>query len=297
MDQLGAMRVFLRVIQTGSFSAAAREQSTSQATVSKKISALEDKLGVKLIARTSRELSLTQAGQEYYDHCVNILQEIDEVEANVRSQVSSPKGILRIAAPAPLARILLAPLIAEFLYEYPEIEVDMVIEERHIDLIAEGVDIAIRAKKLEDSSLIARPLFNNPLLLVASPSYLKKHGIPTQPNELKTHNCIVYTFNRSLNNWHFMDNDNEISVPVQGVFRSNSGETNLEMALAGLGITQLPIWMIDKYLEMGDLIRILESFPTDTVPINAIYPHSRHIPLKVRCFVDFIQEKLRGKYP
>lgn len=296
MDQLGAMRVLTRVIQTGSFSAAAREQNTSQATVSKKISALEDKLGVKLITRSSRELSLTQAGQAYYDHCLSILQEIDEVEANVRSQVSSPKGVLRIAAPAPLARILLAPLIAEFLAIYPDIEVDMVIGERHIDLIVEGIDVAIRAKKLEDSSLIARPLFNNPLLLVASKAYLEQHGTPTKPNDLKSHSCIVYTFNRSLNNWHFTENGQETSVTVKGAFRSNSGETNLEMALAGLGITQLPIWMTDTFLDSGALVQVLDAYCTDTVPINAIYPHSRHIPLKVRCFVDFIQEKLRGRY-
>ncbi|MCG9633301.1 LysR family transcriptional regulator [Vibrio sp. Isolate30] len=297
MDQLGAMRVFLRVIETGSFSAAAREQNSSQATISKKVAALEDKLGVKLLTRTSRELSLTQAGQEYYEHCLNIVQEIDEVEASVRSQVSSPKGTLRIAAAAPLARILLAPLIAEFLEEYPDIEVDMVIDERHIDLVAEGIDIAIRARKLEDSSLIARPLFNNPLLLVAAPGYLKKHGVPTQPKDLKSHQCIVYTFNRSLNNWHFVDNGQDVSIPVRGTFRSNSGETNLEMALAGLGITQLPIWMMDEHLQSGKLVRVLEEYPSDTVPINAIYPQSRHVPLKVRCFVNFIQEQLRGRYP
>lgn len=297
MDQLGAMRVFLRVIQTGSFSAAAREQNSSQATISKKVAALEDKLGVKLLTRTSRELSLTQAGQEYYEHCLNIVQEIDEVEASVRSQVSSPKGTLRIAAAAPLARILLAPLIAEFLEEYPDIEVDMVIDERHIDLVAEGIDIAIRARKLEDSSLIARPLFNNPLLLVAAPDYLEKHGVPTQPKDLKSHQCIVYTFNRSLNNWHFVDNGQDVSIPVRGTFRSNSGETNLEMALAGLGITQLPIWMMDEHLQSGKLVRVLEEYPSDTVPINAIYPQSRHVPLKVRCFVNFIQEQLRGRYP
>jgi len=297
MDKLGAMRVFLRVIQTGSFSAAAREQNTSQATVSKKVAALEDNLGVKLITRTSRELSLTQAGQEYYEHCTTIIQEIEEVEASVRSQVSSPTGTLRIAAPAPLARILLAPLIAEFLSEYPEIEIDMVIDERHIDLVAEGIDIAIRARNLEDSTLIARPLFSNPLLLVASPSYIEKHGMPKHPLDLKGHDCIVYTFNRSLNNWHFSNTDQQISVPVRGVFRSNSGETNLEMALAGLGITQLPIWMIDEYLKTGELVTVLEGFPSDSIPINAIYPQSRHIPLKVRCFVNYLQEKLRGKYP
>lgn len=297
MDQLGAMRTFLSVIQTGSFSAAAREHSSSQATISKKISALEGKLGVKLITRTSRELSLTQAGQEYYDHCVTILQEIDEVEANVRSQVSSPKGVLRIAAPAPLARLLIAPMLGEFLHEYPDIEVNLAIEERHIDLVAEGVDIAVRAKLLEDSSLIARPLFNNPLMLVAAPSYLKKHGHPKHPKELKSHSCIVYTYNRSLNNWHFKQGEEWLSIPVTGVVRSNSGETNLELALAGLGITQLPVWMIEKQLQSEELVPVLKDFPSDSVPINVIYPQNRYVPLKVRCFVDFIQEKLKGKYP
>ncbi|WP_260260451.1 LysR family transcriptional regulator [Vibrio intestinalis] len=297
MDQLGAMRTFLSVIQTGSFSAAATELSSSQATISKKVAALEDKLGVKLLTRTSRKLSLTQAGQEYYNHCVAILQEIDEVEASVRSQVSSPKGQLRIAAPAPLARLLLAPLIGEFLREYPDIEVNLSIEERVIDLVAEGIDIAIRAKKLEDSSLIARPLFSNPLMLVASPDYLKKHGTPKQPKDLKSHSCIVYNFNRSLNNWHFKQNDDWLSVPVKGGVRSNSGETNLELALTGLGITQLPIWMMDKYLQSGELVQVLQDFPSDSVPINIIYPQNRYVPLKVRCFIEFIQEKLRGKYP
>ncbi|CAM4393249.1 substrate binding domain-containing protein [Vibrio agarivorans] len=213
------------------------------------------------------------------------------------SQVTSPQGTLRIAAPAPLARILMAPLISEFLTEYPEINIDMVIDERHIDLIANGIDIAIRAKKLEDSSLIARPLFSNPLLLFAAPSYLAKHGTPKHPKDLRSHNCIVYTFNRSQNNWHFIGENQEISVPVRGVFRSNSGETNLEMALAGAGITQIPIWMAERYVASGELVQVLAGFPSDTVPINAIYPHSRHIPLKVRCFVDLIQEKQRNRYP
>lgn len=297
MDQLGAMRCFVRVIQTGSFSAAAREQNTSQATVSKKISALEVKLGVKLITRTSRELSLTEAGQEYYRHCIGILQEIDDVEASVRAQVTLPKGRLRIAAPAPLSRILLAPHVAEFLAQYPEIDIDMVIEERHIDLVAEGIDVAIRARKLEDSTLVAKPLFNNPLLLVASPSYLEKYGVPQHPRDLKAHNCIVYTFNRSLNNWHFTNKGKTFSVPVNGTFRSNSAEVNLEMVLAGVGITHLPLWMIESHLQQGTLVHILQGQSTDAVPINAIYPQNRHIPLKVRCFLDFIQARLHRQYP
>jgi DNA-binding transcriptional LysR family regulator len=297
MDQLGAMRTFVSVVQTGSFSAAGRALSSSQATISKKVAALEDKIGVKLMARSSRELSLTQSGQAYYEHCINILQEIDEVEADIRAQVTTPKGLLRVAAPAPLARLLLAPLMGDFLCEYPDIEINLSIEERVIDLVADGIDIAVRAKKLEDSSLIARPLFNNPLMIVASPSYLEKHGTPIHPKDLKTHSCIVYNFNKSLNNWHFQDNGDWLSIPVKGVVRSNSGETNLELALAGLGITQLPIWMMDSYLKSGQLTQVLKHYPSDSIPINLVYPHSRHIPLKVRCFVDFIQERLRGKYP
>lgn len=297
MDQLGAMRTFISVIQTGSFSSAARELSSSQATISKKVAALEDKIGVKLMTRSSRELSLTQAGQEYYDHCVTILQEIDEVEASVRSQVTTPKGTLRVAAPAPLARQLLAPLMGDFLQAYPDIEVNLSIEERVIDLVADGIDVAVRAKKLEDSSLVARPLFNNPLMLVATPDYLQRNGTPLHPLDLKTHNCIVYNFNRSLNNWHFQQDDNWISVPVKGVARSNSGETNLELALAGLGITQLPIWMMEKYLKTGQLVQVLKDYPSDSVPINMVYPQNRYVPLKVRCFVDFTLERLQGRYP
>lgn len=134
-------------------------------------------------------------------------------------------------------------------------------------------------------------------MLVASPDYLKKHGTPKQPKDLKSHSCIVYNFNRSLNNWHFKQNDDWLSVPVKGGVRSNSGETNLELALAGLGITQLPIWMMDKYLQSGELVQVLQDFPSDSVPINIIYPQNRYVPLKVRCFIEFIQEKLRGKYP
>ena len=296
MDQLGAMRVFMRVVESGSFSATAREEGTSQSTISKKVSALEGRLGVKLLSRTSRELSLTEAGSQYYERCQSILAEIAELESDVKAQVSAPVGVLRIAAPAALARILLAPLLVEFLEKYPEIEVNMSIDERHVDLIEQGIDVAIRAKKLEDSTLIARPLLQNPLLLVASPDYLAKHGEPQHPFDLKDHECIVYTYNNALNKWSFMERGSKISVVASGRFRSNNGETNLQMALGGMGITQLPVWMVGGYLASGELVQILTDFPSDEVPVNVIYPQNRYVPLKVRCFVDFIRERLAGKY-
>lgn len=292
MDQLSAMRVFVRVVQTGSFSATGRELNTTQTTISKKVAALEKVLGVKLLTRSSRDHALTDVGAEYYEKCVAILGEVDEAEANARSQVASPKGVIRIAAPVAFGRLVIAPIIAEFFSLYPEIRVDLAQSDRHVDLISEGVDVAIRARKLEDSSLIARHLFENPLLLVASPEYLSLHGEPKEPMELKRHNCLVYTMLKTLNNWQFNRENEQFSVPVSGNFQSDNGDVILEVALAGLGFAQLPIWMVGEHLTSGRLKQVLPDYKAQTLPFNAIYPQNRYVPLKVRCFVDFMKLKL-----
>lgn len=298
MDQLIAMRTFVRVVQTGNFSAAAREQNSSQANVSKRVLGLESLLGAKLLTRTSRELSLTDMGSEYYQKCLVILAELDEADAAVRSEAASPKGTLKIAAPIALARLVLAPLVKAFIEQYPEIKIDIAASDAQIDLIAQGIDIAIRAKKLEDSSLVARHLFDNPMLLVASPDYLQQRGIPNAPEELKHHNCIVYSLLSSINIWRFSkkakegEKDKEFSVPVTGNFQSSNGDTNLEVALTGLGIVQLPIWMIDEHIKSGRLTQVLTDYKAVSIPLNAIYPQNRYVPLKVRCFVDFLKKQL-----
>ncbi len=292
MDQLGAMRVFVRVVQTGSFSAVGRELNTTQATISKKVAALEAKLGVKLLTRSSRDVSLTQAGADYYEQTVVVLAELDEVEARVRSQIAAPQGTLRVAAPIAFGRLVLAPMIGEFIQRYPDIKIDMSLGDRHVDLMTEGVDVAIRARKLEDSSLIARHLFENPMLLVASPKYLERNGAPKTLDDLKQHNCIVYSLMKGINIWHFSYQGQERSIPVSGTFQSDNGDTNLEVVLAGLGITGLPIWMVDEYLRSGRLVRVLPDYQGDNIPFNAIYPQNRYVPLKVRCFVDFLKGKL-----
>lgn len=292
MDQLVAMRTFVRVVQTGNFSAAAREQNSSQANVSKRVAALESLLGVKLLTRTSRELSLTDMGNEYYDKCLVILAELDEADAAVRSEAASPKGTLRIAAPIALARLVLAPLIKPFTEQYPEIIIDLAASDAQVDLIAQGIDVAIRVKKLEDSSLIARHLFDNPMLVVASPDYLALNGRPETPDDLRHHNCIVYSLFSSVNSWHFTKEDKKFTVPVKGNFRSSNGDTNLEVALTGLGIIQLPVWMLAKHLKSGRLTQILTDYNAGSIPLNAIYPQNRYVPLKVRCFVDFLKQEL-----
>jgi len=291
MDKLSAMRAFTRVVQSGSFSAAARDQSSSQATMSKKVAALEESLGVKLLSRTSRNSSLTEVGTEYYEHCVTLLAEIDEVEARARSQISSPQGILRVTAPVPFGRLVLAPLVGEFLLKYPDIQLEISLIERQVDLVGEGIDIAIRASKLEDSSLSARHLFDNLMLLVASHEYIARRGMPEVPDDLRLHNCIGYSL-FSTPNWHFRRESKEFSVPISGSCRSDSGDANLALALAGVGITQLPIWMVKEHLDNGRLVLLLSEYQADHIPFNAVYPQSRYVPLKVRYFIDFLKVEM-----
>jgi len=294
MDQLIAMRTFVRVVQTGNFSSAGREQDTSQATISKRVAGLESMLGVKLLTRTSRELALTEVGAEYYDKCLAILAELDEADAGVRSQIASPKGVLKIAVPIAFARLVLAPILLEFTQKYPEIILDLATSDKHIDLIEEGIDLAIRAKKLEDSNLVARHLFDNPMIFAASPNYLNKHGVPNSPEELKHHNCIIYANIATANVWRLTRDDEEYAINVTGNTRSNSGDTNLEAALAGVGIVALPIWMLEEDIRSGRLIRLLSDYQGSSIPINIIYPQNRYVPLKVRCFVDFIKQKIEA---
>ncbi|MEC6830450.1 LysR family transcriptional regulator [Photobacterium toruni] len=292
MDQLGAMRAFVLVVQTGSFSAAAREQGTSQATMSKKVAALEALLGVKLLSRTSRELSLTEVGQDYVHRCVSILGELDEAESNARSQMERPTGQLRISAPVVFGRQFIGPILTEFLKAYPELNVDLHLSDKHVDLIAERIDIAIRAKKLEDSTLVARHLFDNPMVLVAAPSYLETNAAIITPEQLTSHNCILYSMQKSINVWYFNQNDQRLSIPVSGNCRCDNGDVILQLAIDGSGIAQLPIWMVREYIDSGQLAIVLSDFEVKPLPFNAVYPQNRYVPLKVRRFVEFIKTKI-----
>ncbi|WP_072055422.1 LysR family transcriptional regulator [Aliivibrio fischeri] len=292
MDQLSAMRAFVRVVETGSFSATGKEMNTSQTTISKKVAALENQIGVKLLTRSSRDHSLTPAGSDYYQTCVNILSELDEAEAKVRSKTTQPQGTIRVAAPVAFGRFLLAPIVAEFFQHYPDIKIDLLLSDKHVNLISEGVDVAIRAKNLEDSSFVARHLFDNPMHLFASPDYLNQHGEPKQPNDLTNHNCLIYSGLKEAHFWHFNHKNKAYSVPVKGNFQSDNGDVLLDVALTGVGIVFLPIWMAKEQITAGRLRHIMTAYSGQNLPINAIYPQRRYTPLKVRCFVDFLKQKL-----
>jgi len=290
MEQLTAMRMFTRVVQTGSFSAVAREMGVSQSSVSKNLASLEAKLGTRLLTRTSRKLSLTEVGSDYFERCLPILLEVDEAEASVRSMTGNPKGVLRVNVPVSFGQRHVIPHMPDFLRAYPNLKLDIFLMDRQVDLVAEGIDVAVRIGKLDDSSLVARRLGVSPRLLVAAKSYLDKHGRPNHPDELKNLDCLVYSLLSTGNIWHFQHQSKKISVQVKGAFQANSSDAVLQMTLAGCGIMVLPKWMSDPYIQNGELEAILTEYTPQEFPIQAVYPHSRYVPSKVRSFVSFLQQ-------
>jgi DNA-binding transcriptional LysR family regulator len=294
MDQLTSMRLFVRVVQTGSFTTAARESGISQSSVSKRLAALEAKLGTRLLSRTSRKFSLTEVGCDYYERCLLILMEVDEAEAVVTSMTGNPKGVLRVSAPVSFGQRHIIPRMPDFLRAYPNVKLDIMLMDRQVDLVAEGVDVAIRIGILDDSSLVARRLGDSPRLLVASKSYLDKRGRPNHPHELKNFDCLVYSPLGTGNIWHFQHQGKKITVQVNGTFQANNSDAVRQMALAGCGIMVLPKWMSDPYIQNGELEAILTDYTPPGFPIQAVYPYNRYVPSKVRSFVSFLQQAFAG---
>lgn len=295
MDTLIAMRSFVRVVETGSFSTVAREQNTNQATISKRVAALEASLGVRLLVRGSRSHQLTEAGRSYYERAVNILNEIEEAEAEARSLTYTPRGRLRVTVPTLFGSLYIAPVIAEFLAEFPEIRLDMSFSEKMLNLVEENIDVAIRLGDLKDSSMMARRLGSYKLIIVAAPAYLEKHVEPQHPRELSQHNCLVYTLGLHGAVWNFPKQNADIAVHVSGNFQCDTGFGLMEMVLAGTGIALMPTWLVAPHIKSGRLIHILTDY-NQSFPINAVYPQNRYIPLKTNCFIDFM-EKLSKTNP
>ena len=294
MDQLSAMRAFVRVAETRSFSAAARSSGTTQATISKRIAALEEMLGVKLLIRSSREQALTEAGQDYFNQCIPILEAVDEAENLARSSTNKPRGLLRVTASGDFGRLILLPLFREFMQLYPDISIDLVLSNYQLDLISGGIDVAIRAGDFEDSSLIARTIGNMPLCLVASPGYLEKHGRPKHPNDLVNHDCPLYSPSDNPRRWHFRDKGKTISVMINGRFQCDDGDIILDMVMSGYGVTRLPYWLVHEQLSNGKLEMLLSEYAMPSGAIKMVYPDRKHLPLKTRYFIDFMAEQTKS---
>lgn len=291
MDTLSAIRSFVRVVETGSFSAVAKEENTNQATVSKRVAALESELGAILLMRGSRTHTLTEVGQSYYERVRHILRDLDEAEGEARLLTGKPQGRLRVTVPTMFGSLYVAPIIAEFLTVYPDIQLDMKFSEEMVDLVKEGVDIAIRLGELKDSSLIARRLGTDNLIVVATPEYLAKHSEPVHPHALSQHNCLAYSLASTGAVWGFTHPKPDTSVHVTGNFQCDTGSGLMELLLAHVGIAFMPTWLVAPYIETGQLVHILKDYYR-MYPISAVYPRNRYIPLKVKCFVDYIEKRM-----
>ncbi|MBF0155316.1 MAG: LysR family transcriptional regulator [Magnetococcales bacterium] len=293
MDRLACMESFVRVVESGSFAAAARKSGLSRSAVSKYIETLESHLGVRLINRTTRQLHLTTEGELYYPYCRRILEDVDEAEQSVSHLHATPRGLLRVSAPVSFGTRYLAPATADFLLKYPGIELDLVLNDRFVDLIEEGFDLAVRIGTLEDSTLMARRLTTTRLIPCASPTYLAKHGKPTTPADLTRHVCLLYSYTASPNVWRFRHQGEEHSVRITGPLRANNGEALCAAARAGLGVALLPGFLVDEELRLGVLEPLLTDYSLPTIGIHAVCPSNRHLSTKVREFIDFLASRFR----
>jgi DNA-binding transcriptional LysR family regulator len=289
-DVYGEMLVFSRVVATGGLSAAARELSLSPAMISRRLAALESRLGVRLVNRTTRSLHLTDEGASYYESCARVLAEIDEANSAVSAGRQAAQGALRVALPAAFGNQYVAPLIPQFAARYPAVQLLLSLSDRHVNVIEEGFDMAIRIAQLTDSSLAARKLAPNRRVVCATPDYLRRHGEPRTPADLARHNCLLARDFSS--GWEYKDPDGKPGVArVTGRYVCDNWEVLRQWVLAGLGVALKSTWDVRRHLESGALVSLLPGYTFHTdVAIYAVYPHRRHLPAKTRAFIEFLAE-------
>lgn len=279
---------FVYVAEYESFTKAAKKIGISTAQVSRQVSALEKRLNIKLLYRTTRRVSLTEEGQVFYQHCRAVLDGLDAAEQAVSNLQSKPQGRIKLTAPVTYGEQQLLPLMNDFMMRYSDIEVTAFLSNQTVDLLEGGYDLAIRIGKLNDSTMMARKLSSRTNFVCAAPAYIKKHGVPNTLTELSSHNCLLGT----LDHWHFKEEGKERNIRVTGSVRYNSGYSLADAALKGLGIVQLPDYYVQKYLQSKQLISILDNYREPEEAIWAVYPNNRHLSPKIRLLVEFLAERL-----
>ena len=296
-DNLAAMAVFARVVEERSFTQAAGALGRSKSAVSKAVSQLEDRLGARLLNRTTRRLSLTEAGTAYYERAARILAEAAEADNAVSALQDEPRGTLRVNAPMTFGQRHLATAIGAFLKLYPELRLDISLTDRFVDLIGEGYDVAVRIAALPDSSLIAAKLAPIRRVVCASPEYLARAGTPHHPKDLRKHNCFGYTYQMTGDSWRFIGPQGPTTVRVTGTLTANNGDILKEAMCEGLGLALVPIFSVTDELKSGELVIVLPDYIDTETSVYAVYPHSRHLSAKVRAFVDFLRQRFgSGQY-
>ncbi|RFP15827.1 MULTISPECIES: LysR family transcriptional regulator [unclassified Duganella] len=297
MDIVKAMTLFVRVVDTGSLTAAAAECGLSPTMVGNHLQALEERLGTRLINRTTRRQNVTEFGKAYYDRCMEILGLVEDADALAAETQASPRGRLRITASATFGTECLVPALAEYTRRYPQVHLDLAITDAVVDLAEDGYEAAIRLGTPHGPDLVARPLAPYRLAICASPAYLAARGVPLHPPDLAAHDCLPYTYSarsewRSAQAaWRMTGPEGELSVPISGRVQIDSAQALRQAALAGMGIVMLPEIMVARDMEGGQLVRVLPAYAAPVRPLNLIYLRDRRMSLKLRSFVDFVVER------
>jgi LysR family transcriptional regulator for bpeEF and oprC len=290
MDPILAMRTFVRVVESGNFTRAAESLNLPKGTVTKQIQSLEERVSSKLLNRTTRRVSVTPDGAAYYERAARLLSDFDELESSMTNAQASPKGQLRIDVGSSTAQLLIIPRLKEFCDLYPEIQVDMGVTDRPVDLLGENVDCVIRVGQLKDQSLVARRIGTLPFVTVASPAYIQRYGMPQHPSELeKRHHVVAYFTQRSRGPYpmQFKKGDEDLEAMVTYRVAVNEANAHFSSVLAGFGISQCVTFQAAPYLESGELVQVLPDWTCDPLPMYVVYPPNRHLSPKVRAFVDW----------
>lgn len=288
MDLLASMKIFVAVVEGGSFAAAADRLDVSRAMVSKQVQKLEEHLGTRLMNRTTRRLSLTETGREFHERSLQILGDVEEAEHIAGQMTRSPQGVLRISIPLSYGQHRLAAVIGDYTQAYPQVQLDISLSDRKVDLIEDGFDLAIRIGAMPQSDLVARKLGGVRSIVCAAPAYLARHGEPRTPAELSGHACIGYSLTGSGADWRFDSANGPVIVPISGPIRADNGDIIRLAALSGAGILFQPNFIVDGDIAAGRLVRVLPEWQSAELGVYAVYPSRKHLSAKVRTFVDFL---------
>jgi len=292
VDKLGSLRAFVKVVELGSFSEAGRQLRLSRSAVSKYVADLENDLGVQLLNRTTRRASPTENGQAYFERALTILADLDAADQSVAHLQSTPSGLLRVNAPMSFGTIRLGPLIADFMARYPELQIQLVLNDEHVDPVQEGLDVTLRIAELESSSLIARKIVPIDRVVCASSDYLARRGTPVHPDDLRDHTCLTYGFLSTGNQWKLSGPDGDHWIQPRWNLCANNAEVLRDAAVRGRGIALLPVFIAAKELKSGALRSILTDYKAPVLALYAIYAPTRHLAVKVRLFIDFLIEHI-----
>lgn len=295
MDRIDLFRIFMRVVDCASFTRAADTLGIPRSSVSAAVQELEGRVGASLLHRTTRKVSPTQDGLVFYDRCQRVVSDVEDTENLFKQTAAQPSGRLRIDVPGRIGRLIIAPALPDFLDRYPQIHVDLGVTDRAVDLVEDGIDCVLRVGPLDDSGLIARPIGKLPLLNVASPGYLARHGIPSTPDDLAGHFAVNYASPSTgrVEDWEWREHGGLRTMPLHGRVTVNSAEAYIACCLAGLGLIQIPAYDVREHLDAGELVEVMPHHRAEPMPMTLLYPHRRHLSRRLQVFADWLEILLK----